>query len=403
MEKMMMGEVEKIKKGKDCKIAVGLMSGTSLDGIDAALCQITGHGFDTKVQLIAFETYPFEKKLKEKIRQACFKESSSVDLLCSLNFELGYAFSQAVRLVLKQAKMTDADLDFIASHGQTLYHQPFADDTHIPSTLQLGEAAVIAYEHQCPVISNFRVMDMAAGGQGAPVVPYSEFILYSQKNKNIALLNIGGIGNVTWLNGSMDASQIQAFDTGPGNMMINAAMKKLYGKDYDRDGMVAASGKLVQPLLSELQQDPYFDRKPPKSTGRELFGENRTAALLEKYQAYSKEDLVYTFTYFTAWSVAWHVHQYLEADQPLSQLIVGGGGVHNQTLMKLLKEEMPNVQVFSQEEIGLNSDAKEAIAFVVMGNETLRGYASNIPSATGAKEAVILGNITPAPRRKERK
>ena len=167
---------------------IGLMSGTSLDGIDAALCEITGHGKDTKVRLVEFITHPMSARLIERIRAACFKETSSVDLICSLNFEIGYAFSDAVSALLQKANMTSDQIDFIASHGQTIYHQPIADEDHIESTLQIGEAAVIAYQHNCQVISNFRVMDMAAGGQGAPLVPYSEYVLYSQPGKNICLL-----------------------------------------------------------------------------------------------------------------------------------------------------------------------------------------------------------------------
>lgn len=379
--------------------AIGLMSGTSLDGIDAALCEVEGSGKDTKIKLIDFITYPMDSQLIEKIRKACFKETSSVDLICSLNFEIGQAFSDAVTALLKKANMTSSQIDFIASHGQTIYHQPIADDDHVLSTLQIGEAAVIAYEHNCQVISNFRVMDMAAGGQGAPLVPYSEYVLYAKENTNICLLNLGGIGNVTWLNGSMDPDTILAFDTGPANMMINAAMKHFYGKSYDNNGEIAAKGKVILPLLEELQNDPYFELEPPKSTGRELFGEDRTLALIEKYNNASKEDLVHTFTRFTAWCVAYHVKKYLSIEKPLDLLLVGGGGAHNLTLMRLLQEELPGVEVLSQDDYGYSADAKEAIAFIVMGNETIHGNPSNVRSATGSKEMVILGNITPKPRK----
>ena len=377
---------------------IGLMSGTSLDGIDAALCEITGHGKDTKVRLVEFITHPMSARLIERIRAACFKETSSVDLICSLNFEIGYAFSDAVSALLQKANMTSDQIDFIASHGQTIYHQPIADEDHIESTLQIGEAAVIAYQHNCQVISNFRVMDMAAGGQGAPLVPYSEYVLYSQPDKNICLLNLGGIGNVTWLNGSMNPDEILAFDTGPANMMINAAMKKLYGLSYDDGGKVGASGKLISGLLEELQSDPYFDLEPPKSTGRELFGEDRTLALIEKYSAHPSEDIVHTLTRFTAWSVAYHVKKHLCVTRPLDLLLVGGGGAHNNTILRMLSEELDGVDVLSQDDYGYSADAKEAIAFVVLGNETLHQGFSNVKSATGSKESVILGNITPKPK-----
>lgn len=372
--------------------AVGLMSGTSLDGIDAALCEIHGHGFETKIRLIDFITYPLNQDLEKKIRQACFKETSSVDLLCSLNFELGQAFSEAVSAVLDKAGMTSADLDFVASHGQTVYHQPFADKDHIPSTLQIGEPAVIAYQHHCPVVSNFRVMDMAAGGQGAPLVPYSEWILYAKKDKKIVLLNIGGIGNLTWLDGSLEMENMLAFDTGPGNMMINAAMKHLYQKSYDHDGQIAGQGKLIASLFEVLRNDEYIQLAPPKSTGREHFGEDAVVALLERFKTEKPQDLVYTFTYFTAYCVAYHIQRYLETPD---ELIVGGGGAHNPVIMRLLEEMLSKTKVMSQDALGNNADAKEAMAFVVMGHETLAGLPSNVPSATGAKEAVVLGTITP--------
>lgn len=378
-------------------LAVGLMSGTSLDGIDAALCEITGHGKDTSLKLLAFVTYPLKSELVEKIKLACFKESSSVDLICSLNFELGYAFSEAVSAVLEKAGKTSRDLDFIASHGQTIYHQPFDDDSHVASTLQIGEASIMAYQHHCPVISNFRVMDMAAGGQGAPLVPYSEYLLYSQENVNMALLNIGGIANVTWLDGSMDLSHIIAFDTGPGNMMVNAAMKKLYQKNYDNHGETGSKGKLIEPLLEELKADPYFALPIPKSTGRELFGEDRTLALIDKYQDYPACDIIYTLTAFTVYGIVYHIRKYMANTKPLDLLLVAGGGVHNLLMMRMLQEALPQTKVMSQEDYGFNSDAKEAIAFVVMGNETMHQAPSNVPSATGAKQWVVLGNITPNP------
>lgn len=374
--------------------AIGLMSGTSLDGIDAALCHIEGSGIDTKVELLAFETYPLSEVLRKKIRESCFVETCRIDQLCSLNFELGYAFSEAVSHLLDKTGFDRSKLDFIANHGQTIFHIPFAGEKLTASTLQLGESSIIAYEHQCQVIDNFRVMDMASGGQGAPLVPYSEFVLYSQKNKSIALLNIGGIGNVTWLDGSMDPSHVLAFDTGPGNMMINASMNHLYGKPYDDGGQIGKSGHLIKEMIEELKDHPYLQLEPPKSTGREMFGEDVVLRYLEKYKDYPKEDIVHTFTYFTAYCVSEACKKYLN---PLDQLIVAGGGVHNQCLMDLLSSLLDGVEVLSQEDLGYNSDAKEAIAFVVMANETLHHQPSNMPSATGADRFVVLGKVTPIP------
>ena len=380
--------------------AVGLMSGTSLDGVDAALCEIDGCGLTTRIRLLAFATYPFTPSLTEKICQACFPETSQVDLICSLNFELGQIFSQAVHGILQKAGMCSSDLSFIASHGQTIYHQPFADTRHVASTLQIGEPAIMAYEHQCPVISDFRVMDMAAGGQGAPLVPYSEYLLYSRKDVNLGLLNIGGIANLTWLDGSMELDHVIAFDTGPGNMMINIAMEKLYQQPFDKDGAMAAKGHIITPLFRELTSDPYLQLLPPKSTGRELFGETRTQQLLKKYQIEAPKDVIYTLTYFTVDCIVSHIERFMAQQKPLDQLIVSGGGARNLTLMRLLKARLPQTEVLRQDECGGNGDAKEAMAFVVLGNETWHGQPSNVKHATGAKQYVVLGKITPAPVRR---
>lgn len=377
--------------------AVGLMSGTSLDGLDAALCKIEGHGFDTRITLLDFITYPMPDVLRQRIREACFPSTSSVDLICSLNFEIGQWMSEGVSMLMKDH---DIKLDFIASHGQTIYHQPFRDKTHVPSTLQIGEAAVLAYDHHCPVVSHFRVMDMAGGGQGAPLVPYSELILYSRPQRSIGLLNLGGIGNLTWLDGSMDRHHVLAFDTGPGNMMINAAMTQLFSLPYDDEGRVAAKGKVIPALFESLCQHPYLSMQPPKSTGREMFGEDLVTRLIQRYADQRPEDIIRTLTEFTAFCVEDAISRFLSAQRPLDELIVGGGGVHNRTLMAALKRRLAPTSVVSWEEKGLNSDAKEAMAFVIMGHETLAGYPSNVPSVTGAQYPLILGDITPNPFQK---
>ncbi|WP_041140207.1 anhydro-N-acetylmuramic acid kinase AnmK [Beduini massiliensis] len=374
--------------------AVGLMSGTSLDGIDAVLCEINGSQKTTKVSMLAFDTYEIPEDIKLKIKKACDPMYSGVDLICSLNFELGELFAKSVKAICKQANFQLDQLDFVASHGQTIYHQPIADDTHVRSTLQIGEAAVIAYECQVDVISNFRVMDMAAKGEGAPLVPYSEQVLYQKENECIALQNIGGIGNVSVLPTEKSPLPLIAFDTGPGNMIIDEAMLQLYGKPYDENGQTAALGKVNEAMLKELMAHPYILQVPKKTTGREMFGQSFTLDVLKRYKALPKEDIVATVTMFTAKSIAVNYKQFLLPDYPIKKLIVGGGGAYNQTLMRFIQEELPQLEVLTQESLGFSSAAKEAIAFVVMGNETLHRQASNVISATGAQECVILGNIT---------
>lgn len=378
-------------------LAVGLMSGTSLDGVDAVLVDIKGYGLQTEVKVIDFIEYEMPEKIRNKIKEACDEQVSSVDKICSLNFELGSLFSKAVQAVLEKANVKSEQLGFIASHGQTICHLPQNIHSHVASTLQIGEPAIIAYEHNTPVISNFRTMDMASGGQGAPLVPYSEWILYSDKNKNIALQNIGGIGNVTVLNKSLDIDDIMAFDTGPGNMMINEAMRVLFNQEYDDGGKIAKQGTVIESMLEELMQHPYMHKVPPKSTGREEFGEGYVRELITKYQKHDSHDIVATFTMFTATSMFVHYQKYILDHMHLDLIVIGGGGAHNETLLRFIKEAFAPIKVCSQEQLGYSSDAKEAIAFALLGNETWHRCAGNVPKATGANKAVILGNITPRP------
>lgn len=376
---------------------IGIMSGTSLDGVDTVLVEIENHGINTKLKVIEYNEYPMPASTRMKIKQVCDEKNSHVDLICSLNFEIGYLFVEAVKRLLEKANFNSSQLDFIATHGQTIYHIPFQRDDLISSTLQIGEPAILAYEFNTTVISNFRVMDMAAKGQGAPLVPYSEYILYSEKGKNIALQNIGGIGNVTLLNEDLDIDHIEAFDTGPGNMMINEACRLLYNQPFDHDGYHASQGHIIDEMLEELMNHPYMNKLPPKSTGREEFGENYVKELIEKYNGYDKNDYIKTFTYFTAKSIEYHYRRDIMSKCHLDKVIVGGGGSHNQTLMKMIKALLYDIEVYTQDEIGYSSDAKEAIAFAILGNETLHQHFSNVKSATGAMHNVVLGNITPKP------
>lgn len=376
---------------------IGIMSGTSLDGVDTVLVEIENYGINTKLKVIEYNEYPMPASTRMKIKQVCDEKNSHVDLICSLNFEIGYLFVEAVKRLLEKANFNSSQLDFIATHGQTIYHIPFQRDDLISSTLQIGEPAILAYEFNTTVISNFRVMDMAAKGQGAPLVPYSEYILYSEKGKNIALQNIGGIGNVTLLNEDLDIDHIEAFDTGPGNMMINEACRLLYNQPFDHDGYHASQGHIIDEMLEELMNHPYMNKLPPKSTGREEFGENYVKELIEKYNGYDKNDYIKTFTYFTAKSIEYHYRRDIMSKCHLDKVIVGGGGSHNQTLMKMIKALLYDIEVYTQDEIGYSSDAKEAIAFAILGNETLHQHFSNVKSATGAKHNVVLGNITPKP------
>ena len=338
-------------------LAVGLMSGTSLDGVDVVLCDIVGKDEDTQVKQLNFKTYEIPEDLRDKIRKCCSRELIPVELICSLNFELGQLFAESVKKLCEESSVNLEDIAFIASHGQTIFHIPKAFSDYIPSTLQIGEAAIIANECKSIVISNFRVMDMAVGGEGAPLVPYSEYVLYADESQTVALQNIGGIGNVTFLPKKGDFSKVIAFDTGPGNMMIDAAVQKLYGEKFDKNGEYASKGELIFPLAEELKKHPYFALDIPKTTGRELFGEHYTYALLEKKQDYNKNDIIFTLTWFTAYSIAYHYKKYFIHQYNLDKCIIAGGGAYNKCLINLIKRELPEMEILVQEDLGYSSEA----------------------------------------------
>ncbi|OAK18374.1 anhydro-N-acetylmuramic acid kinase [Bacillus wiedmannii] len=374
----------------------GIMSGTSLDGIDVALVHIEGSGVESKVKLIHFITVPFCNDMKNEIQQALSIENSNVQLICSLNFKLGLCFANAVREVCKEANFPLGQLNLIGSHGQTIYHQPKHDGNMIPSTLQIGEPAVIAYETNTTVISNFRTMDIAAGGQGAPLVPYSEIILYRHPTKNRLLQNIGGIGNVTIIPSHLSDKNVIAFDTGPGNMVIDGMCQRLFQLSYDQNGKIAKQGVVVDEILTYCMNHPFLKMNPPKSTGREQFGEEFVSELLKRYERHSKENIVTTVTMFTARSIVYQYKEFILPYYEIDEVILGGGGSYNDTLVEMIRYGLKDEKcaIFIQEDIGYSSEAKEAIAFAILANETYHRNPSNVPSATGAKQSVVLGNIT---------
>lgn len=374
----------------------GVMSGTSLDGIDVALVYIDGSGVDSKVELIHFTTVPFCNDMKNDIQQALSIENSNVQLICSLNFKLGLRFANAVKEVCKEANFPLRQLDLIGSHGQTIYHQPQQDGGMIPSTLQIGEPAIIAYETNTTVISNFRTMDMAAGGQGAPLVPYSEIILYRHQTKNRLLQNIGGIGNVTVIPSQLSEKSVIAFDTGPGNMVMDEVCQRLFQLSYDQNGNIAKQGVVVEEVLTYCMNHPFLKMNPLKSTGREQFGEEFVSELLKRFEKHSKENILTTVTRFTASSIVYHYKEFILPYYEIDEVILGGGGSYNDTLVEMIRHGLKEEKcaLFLQEDIGYSSEAKEAIAFAILANETYHRNPSNVPSATGAKESVVLGNIT---------
>ncbi|MXV85796.1 anhydro-N-acetylmuramic acid kinase, partial [Candidatus Poribacteria bacterium] len=381
------------------KYVIGLMSGTSVDGIDAAVVEITGHGLETTVNLIAFETFPFPPDVPQRILALCQPDTSRVDDICEMNFYIGHLFAEAVKHTLQKNGMFARDIDLIGSHGQTIHHLPRLNEPQgkVPSTLQIGEPAVIAHETGIPTIADFRVADMAAGGQGAPLVSYPDYLLFRETAKTVGLLNIGGIANLTVLpaNGSFDS--VSAADTGPGNMCVDAVVSEITDgtERYDEAGRRAAQGTPHQPLIDEWLKHPFFHLPSPKTTGREMFGHTFALECLTVCREHnlSDRDSVATVTELTVQTVALYISQFVSEQNPIDILYVSGGGVHNQTLMQRLSEVLANTVVEPVDSSGISADAKESIAFAILANESLHGQAGNLPSATGASVRKVLGKF----------
>ncbi len=392
--------IELLKKDK--KLIIGLMSGTSVDGIDAAIVEITGHGLETAVDLLAFDTFPFPSGVPQRILTLCHPDTARVDDICEMNFYIGHLFAEAVKYILQKSGMRANDIALIGSHGQTIHHLPKEADTdstvsHYPSTLQIGEPAVIAHETGIPTIADFRVADMAAGGQGAPLVSYPDYLLFQDSVKTVGLLNIGGIANLTVLpaNGTFDS--VSAADTGPGNMCIDAVITEITqgAERYDKAGKRASQGTPYQRLIDEWLKHPFFDLPPPKTTGREMFGHTYPMECLTacREQELSDNDCIATLTELTVQTITGYIAKFVAEQNPIDVLYVSGGGVHNLTIMRRLGELLSDTEVASVDSFGISSDAKEAIAFAILANETLHGNAGNLPSATGASVRKILGKF----------
>lgn len=374
------------------KRAIGLMSGTSLDGIDVVLAEIEGSQQSTQVKVLHTYTYEYENSLLNKIRKAIKDEYVTSKLLCSLNFEIAEAYSKCILSFCERYGIDIHSVDYIASHGQTIYHIAEDESDYQASSLQLGDGSVLANLTNIKVVSNFRTADMAYGGQGAPLVPYADYVLFNSKDKTRLLQNIGGIANVTILEKNKGLDDCIAFDNGPGNMMIDYAMQKLFNKKYDDSGMIASKGIVITELFEEVVSNKYFKKLPPKSTGRELFGNQYTDILLNKYASFDKEDIIATLTHITAYTIAKSYQDFCERE--IDEVIISGGGAHNKTLIELIKYYLSNDQVFVLEDFGYSSDYKEALAFIILGNETLQHNPSNVIKATGAKKYSILGQVS---------
>jgi anhydro-N-acetylmuramic acid kinase len=376
---------------KPVRYAVGLMSGSSCDGVDAALVRLKGTGPDLRVKLIAFQTRPYSDTFRRKLQD----DRLGIRDIVTLDTDLGRLMAEAAQDMLTIAEEHDCTIDFVASHGHTLAHVPPRPNSRGVGTLQIGEPAIIAQRTQLPVVSDFRPADLALGGQGAPLTPYADWALFRKDDRTDACLNIGGIANITVI--TPDIKQVLAFDTGPGNMPIDYAVSTLVsGHTYDKNGKLAASGRVIEPMLQALLDHAFLHEAPPKSTGREEFGGDvYLKDLLGEYNDHSPEDIICTVTRAVASGIVDAYDRFVAPHHTLSRIIVSGGGAYNKTLMRFLKEDFEEVQVFSSDRLGLRADAREAIAFAILGNETICQTPANVPSATGASAATVLGKITP--------
>lgn len=376
---------------------IGLMSGTSADGIDAAAVEITGRGDDVSPRLDAFVSIPFDAALRDAVLAAFHKSGAAA--LTALHVALGILFADAATEARAAAGWPRGSLDAVGSHGQTIWHQPSpvpVGGMFVSGTIQLGDPAGIAERIGAPVVSDFRARDMSAGGQGAPLVPLVDWLLYRMPAKSRALHNIGGIANVTWLPAAATVDDIIAFDTGPGNMVMDVAAEMLSNGRLlcDEDGRMAAAGAVNTTALAMLLSHPYFDQPPPKSTGREAFGADYTCRVTTEMATagMNPKDIMATLNAFTVETTARAYERFLPA--PPDEVIVGGGGARNPILMAGLRRRL-GVPVLTNEDLGWNGDAKEAVAFAILADRTMQGLFGNVPAATGASRRVVLGSVTP--------
>jgi anhydro-N-acetylmuramic acid kinase len=385
---------------KQTKLIVGLMSGTSLDGIDAAIVRITGTGLNSKVELIQFESIPYDDGLREKLKEICSENQSDTPSVCGMNFHLGHRFADAVKICVHEADLRMDQIDLVSSHGQTIWHIPVGSSDHpylVKSTLQIGDLSVIAKETGVITIGDYRTADMAVGGHGAPLTPYGDFILFGHPTKGRIVQNIGGTANCAAIPGNSKPEQVIAYDTGPGNMIVDQAVFELSGgtKSYDVGGQWAAEGTVNDTLLAEMLGHPYFSLKPVKTTGREMFGRAYANEWLSRARSegMAAADILATFTAFTAYSIADSYRQFIFPLYPIEEVIISGGGAHNCTLMRMLSELLPQQNILTSDQLGVSSDAKEAMAFAIFANNFIHSEPNNLPSATGAANTTIMGKL----------
>jgi anhydro-N-acetylmuramic acid kinase len=384
------------------RLAVGLMSGTSMDGVDAALVEIRGAAERPRARLRAFVTLPYPPWVRERLLAIGGQKPTSAGEISRLNFLLGHIFGEAARRVMHKGRVAARRVSVVGSHGQTIYHQGSAApyigrrDLARSNTLQIAEPAVIAEMTGVPVVANFRTADMAAGGQGAPLVPMVDYLLLRSAENCRVALNIGGIANVTVIPAAAKPEDVFGFDTGPGNMVMDELVREFKsGRPFfDVGGRVASLGRVVEPLLTEALGFPFFSLHPPKSAGREQFGHEFVDRVLLRRKQEPLKHLLRTALELTARTVTGAINNFVMPRVKVDNLIVSGGGARNKFLMKRISQLLPEMKAELSDRYGLPIDAKEAIAFAVLADRTTHGLPGNLPSVTDARRAVVLGTIS---------
>jgi anhydro-N-acetylmuramic acid kinase len=379
-------------------IVAGVMSGTSADGINVALVRILGKGLGVRLSLLAHEEFRYPPRVRNAVLAVMNAKSAAIADVARLNYLLAELYSDAIDATRQRHRITKINL--VGCHGQTIYHQGEAAEylgRKLRATWQTGEAAVIAARVGSPVVSDFRPADLAAGGKGAPLVPLLDYLIYRHRTRGRILQNIGGIANLTGLPRAAKPGDVISFDTGPGNMVIDGLMERLYRKPMDKDGSIAASGTVLDTVLSEFMRNRFFQRKPPRTAGREEFGREFVARFLARCGRARKQDVIATATALTVHSIAQALRTYLVREKGrYHDYIVTGGGARNRTMMNMLQPHLVELRLRtkSSADFGIPGEAKEAIAFAVLAYQTWHRQPGNIPSATGADRPAILGKIS---------
>jgi len=395
-----------VKSDNGTMLVLGMMSGTSADGIDVALARISGAPPSLNARLLGHASAKFPPALRKEILRVAEQHPITAGELSQLNFRLGEIFAEAALTACRRFKVSPRRISLVGSHGQTIFHQGrLTSYSGAPtgSTLQIGEPSIIAARTGITTVGDFRPADMALGGQGAPLVPFADYLLYRHPKLGRVSLNLGGIANITVIPAAAKPKQVFAFDTGPANMLIDALVLHFTrGRQrFDKNAHLAAQGRSSPALLDDLIRDPYLKLAPPKSTGREYFGHTylrKLFALSRRHRA-KPNDLIRAATIFTALSIVDALHRFVLPKTKIHQLIVSGGGAHNPLILAQISAALPGIEVLPSSRLGVPEDAKEAFAFALLAYETFHQRPANLPSATGACGPAILGKISYAPPR----